>query len=130
MDHLATAAAEAPQLSFDNPDASGRRVAAYQAAIRDGRPYYWAQTRAHGSDVYETVEQVVAAFHSLDAAAPLGEDASPAPVVRYERFDADGSITVVKGGVEQPAAERVYTILAKHISRAHVYASLCGERIS
>jgi hypothetical protein len=123
MDHLVTAATEAPQLSFDNPDASGRRVAAYQAAIRDRRPYYWAQTRTHGSDVYETVEQVVAAFHSLD-------DTPPAPVVSYERFDADGSITVVKGGVEQPAAERVYTILAKHISRAHVYASLRGERIS
>jgi hypothetical protein len=123
MSHLATAAIKAPQLGFDNPDASGRRVAAYQAAVRDGRPYYWAQTRAHGADVYETVEQVVAAFHSLD-------DASPAPVVRYERFDADGSITVVKDGAEQPAAERVYTILAKHISRAHVYASLRGERIS
>jgi hypothetical protein len=129
MDHLATAAAEAPQLSFDNPDASGRRVAAYQAAIRDERPYYWAQTRAHGSNVYETVEQVTAAFQALDAAAPLDET-PPTPVVRYERFDADGSITVVKNGVEQPAAERVYTILAKHISRAHIYASLRGERIS
>ena len=90
---LTAAARTATQIDLaDAATDDALQIAAYQAAIREGRTYYFGQVPGIGFHAGADLDEIIARGEAHRGLAPIA----------YKRFDADGSIVeVTTSGTEK-----------------------------
>ena len=121
---LAIAARTATQIDLaDAATDDALKVAAYQAANREGRTYYFVQTIGLGFGAYTSMDD----FHT--ASAPYRQDATGTPIA-HKRFEADGTIVEVKAdGTEKEPRAGFLAGMAEDIADADRIAAIAKSLV-